>query len=248
MELKHFVIKIGDSHSTLWNLNLDVTTIVMTLVACVITALICLAGVRKINVRKPSGYQNFLEMLTGFIRGIARDAMGDKADTYVPLALTVFIWIFISNQMGVLANFIVNRPDGPHAYWFSPTATISVSLGMGVFIVLLSHAVGLTHPREYFKHWVTPFWILPIHLFEELPKFLTLGLRLWGNIFAGEVLINLLSSLPNSLGIGTGVLAGIIPFLAWSAYSLFVGTIQAFIFTVLTIIYIGQKIPQGESH
>lgn len=238
-------------------LELNVTVAIMTVLASLIVMLLALAAVRKLDLRRPSGMQNFMEFIVDFIRGLAKDTIGEKhADAYVPLGVTLILWMFISNQMGLITNFQTSGVDLPalgiksseHVAWFmSPTASITTAMTMGITMVLFSHVVGLRHPGHYFKHLVTPAWMLPIHLIEEIPKFLTLGLRLFGNIFAGEVLIGILVTIPNALGFGIGHVVGAIPLFAWLAYSLFVGTIQAFVFTVLTLVYIGQKIPQ-EGH
>ncbi|WP_018132969.1 F0F1 ATP synthase subunit A [Effusibacillus pohliae] len=238
-------------------LRLNLTVALMSIVASVIVALIALAAVRRLDMRRPSGMQNFFEMIVDFIRGLAADTVGPKhAETWLPLGATLFVWLFVSNQMGLITNITAHlqhgfgiEKEGHYSFWMSPTADFTVAMTMGVTMVLLSHLVGLTRPGEYFKHWVSPnVFMLPLHLVEELPKFLTLGLRLFGNIFAGEVLLGILVGMPLQMGWVPGVAAGSIPMFIWLAYSLFVGTVQAFVFTVLTLVYIGQKIPHGEHH
>ncbi|MFC4769521.1 F0F1 ATP synthase subunit A [Effusibacillus consociatus] len=232
-------------------LTLNLTVALMSLIASAVVALIAIAAVRRLDMRRPSGMQNFLEAITDFVRGLANDTVGAKhADTWVPLGLTLFIWMFVSNQMGLITNITAHASgEGSYTYWMSPTANFTVAMTMGVSMVLLSHIVGLRKPGQYFKHWVTPnVAMLPLHLVEELPKFLTLGLRLFGNIFAGEVLLAILVGMPVQLGWVAGSIAGGIPMLVWLGYSMFVGTVQAFVFTVLTLVYVGQKIPHDEHH
>lgn len=228
-------------------LKLNLTVAAMSLIAAVLVALIAVAGVRRLDMRRPGKMQNLLEILVDFVRGLGSDTVGTKhADTWVPLAFTLFVWMFVSNQMGLITNITAHAPGkhGEYSFFMSPTADLTVAMTMGVSMVLLSHLVGLSKPGAYFKHWVTPHpAMIILHLVEELPKFLTLGLRLFGNIFAGEVLLAILVGLPASLGWFGGSIAGGIPMLLWLAYSLFVGTVQAFLFTVLTLVYIGQKIP-----
>lgn len=241
----------------LFGLKLNLTVALMSVIASVVVALIAASAVRNLDMRRPSGMQNFLEIIVEFIRGLAKDTIGAKhADTWVPLGLTLFIWMFVSNQMGLITNITAHahhgfgiEKEGHYTFWMSPTADLTVAMTMGVTMVLLSHFVGLSKPGQYFKHWVSPNpLMLPLHLVEELPKFLTLGLRLFGNIFAGEVLLAILVGIPSSLGWIAGSIAGGVPMLVWLAYSLFVGTVQAFVFTVLTLVYIGQKIPHDEHH
>jgi F-type H+-transporting ATPase subunit a len=248
----------------IWKLNL--TSAAMTVIAILIVLILARLAVKNINVRTPKGMQNVLEWLVDFITGLAKDTIGgERAKTWVPLAFTIIIYLFVSNQMGVVANFSAHidqpilgvTPDQLEAahksgrelamsFFNSPTANINVAMGMSVAIVLLTHIVGLRNPKNYFKHYVEPnpaFTI--IHVLDEASKFLTLGLRLFGNIFAGEVLISVILTMPL---VGGFIPVGMIPLVPWLGYSIFVGTIQAFIFTVLTLVYLGQKLPHDEHH
>ncbi|GIM45706.1 ATP synthase subunit a [Collibacillus ludicampi] len=241
-------------HVQFLGMTVDLTVIAMSLLVSIIVALLALAAVKHLDMRHPRGMQNFFEWLTDFIKGLAKDTIGERAETYVPLGLTLIIWMFVSNQMGLITNIVTKsetglpqfgvEPGQEIAWFMSPTANISVAMAMGIAMVLYSHGVGLRKPGQYLKHYVSPAWMLPIHLIEELPKFLTLGLRLFGNIFAGEVLIAIILQIPI---LGGWFPVGAIPMFIWLAYSLFVGTIQAFVFTVLTLVYIGQKVPH-ENH
>ena len=94
------------------------------------------------------------------------------------------------------------------------------------------------------KTFVTPmWWLFPIKLIEEFANTLTLGLRLYGNIYAGEVLLGLLAGLAGMWS-GGGIIAAIIPTLAWQGFSIFVGTIQSYIFVMLTMVYMSHKVSQ----
>jgi F-type H+-transporting ATPase subunit a len=121
------------------------------------------------------------------------------------------------------------------AWWKSPTADASVTMGLAFMVILMSHYLGLTrNTKHYLKHYVEPHWAMfPLNVIKEISKLLTLGLRLFGNIFAGEVLIAVI------LMAGFW---GIIPLIAWQGFSVFVGAIQAFVFTILTMVYISQTI------
>jgi len=252
----HLFPTIGEG---IWSLN--ITTSVMILLVGLIVIILCQLAVRKIDIRRPRGMQNFFEWLIDFITGLAKDTLGEKnAQKFVPLALTLIIFLFVSNQLGLLMNINteVHEPilgvtqeaiegAGDHASvaWFmSPTANLSVTMAMAIAMVGLSHVIGLRKPGKYIKHYFEPYpFFFPIHLIDEGAKFLTLGLRLFGNIFAGEVLISILVGIPLVAG---WIPVGSIPLIVWLGYSLFVGTIQAFVFTVLTLVYIGQKMPHEE--
>ncbi|ARU60536.1 ATP synthase F0 subunit A [Tumebacillus avium] len=255
--MDHIFPTLGEG---LWAVNL--TAIGTSVLAALVVLLLARLAVANIDVRRPRGIQNFFEWVVDFITGLAKDTIGDRAMTYVPLAFTLIIYLFVANQMGLITNVVthVHEPmlgisagtleehhGVGHVSWFmSPTANLSVAMAMSIGIVGMTHIIGLRNPRQYFKHYFEPnpaFFIL--HLIDELAKFLTLGLRLYGNIFAGEVLIAILLGIPLLFGI---IPLGGIPMIIWIAYSIFVGTIQAFVFTVLTLVYISQKLPHKEAH
>lgn len=244
----------------LWKLNL--TSAAMTIIAVLIVLILARLAVRNISIRNPRGMQNILEWLVDFVTGLAKDTIGgERAKNFVPLAFTLIIFLFIANQMGVVlmvsghihqpmlgvtADQLASGKEVSMSFFNSPTANINIAMAMSVAIVLMTHIIGLRNPKSYFKHYVEPnpaFTL--IHILDEASKFLTLGLRLFGNIFAGEVLISVILTMPM---LGGFVPIGSIPLIAWLGYSLFVGTIQAFIFTVLTLVYIGQKLPHDEHH
>ncbi|ADG07847.1 F0F1 ATP synthase subunit A [Kyrpidia tusciae] len=241
----------------LWGMKFNLATIGMSLLMMIIVAVLARMGTSRMSMRSPRGMQNVLEWLYGFVRGLATDMMSEKqADKFVPLALTLIIYIFISNMSDMPFNITTAHPNGiPELgvepgqsvnWWVAPTANMSVTMAMSLMVILLSHYLGLRRPGAYFKHYFEPFFIfLPINILEEVAKFLTLGLRLYGNIFAGEVLISVLLGIPMAFG---WLPIGNVPTLIiWIAYSIFVGTIQSFVFTVLTLVYISQKLPH-EAH
>ena len=113
-----------------------------------------------------------------------------------------------------------------------------------VMIIVLSNYYGIKAQGlgGYAKTFFTPmWWLFPIKLIEEFANTLTLGLRLYGNIYAGEVLLGLLAGLAGMWG-GAGIIAAIIPTLAWQGFSIFIGTIQSYIFVMLTMVYISHKV------
>jgi len=121
------------------------------------------------------------------------------------------------------------------AWWKSPTATPSVTFALALMVLLYTHYLGI---QKSFGGWTKHTFLNPLHILEEfIIKPLTLPLRLFGNIFAGEILISFL------LTVG---IFGTIPLLVWLGYSVFVGAVQAYIFTTLTMVYISQQI--NEQH
>ena len=230
-------------------LTFDVTVMIGTLFSALVVFLVSLWATRKLQMR-PHAWQNAMEMMVDFCRGITRLAFDDKtAERYLAMTITLFLFIFVANELGVMLMVVadVHQPipwlglteealEKAHGVsWFrSPTADLNVTLSMAVAIALYGHYAGIrTSLRNYVGHYMSP--LLPIHLIEEFSKPLTHAMRLWANIFAGEVLITVM------LSMGAPWITGL-PLLAWMGFSLFVGVIQAYIFTVLANVYISQKI------
>ncbi|MFC4777882.1 F0F1 ATP synthase subunit A [Paenibacillus sp. GCM10023252] len=236
-------------------LNLDLSAILAILVSCVVTFLIARLAVSNLSVSNPSKMQNFLEWVVDFVHNTIASTMPlNKVKPYLSLGMTLIMFIFVSNLLGLPLG-VVTEVDKPiewlhiteedikvaeenheHiaiAWWKSPTADLSVTAGLALIVFVMIHFLGLKLNRKYYlKHYFEPFPVFfPLNLIKEIAKPITLSLRLYANIFAGEVLIS------------TILMLGIIgtPFLiAWQAFSIFVGAIQAFLFTILTMVYISQ--------
>src|SRR5699024_10385999 len=127
--------------------------------------------------------------------------------------------------------------------WKSPTSDPLVTLSLAVLIIGLSHYYGIKMKgfKGYTETFFSPMpFLFPLKIIEEFANTLTLGLRLYGNIYVGEVLLSLLSKLMLS-GL-LGLIGGAFGMLAWQGFSVFVGAIQAFIFTMLTMVYLSHKV------
>lgn len=211
----------------------------MITIASVIVFLIAVIATRSLAL-KPTGGQNFIEWVIDFVRNIISNTMDwHTGGRFLTLGITLLMYIFVSNMLGLPFNVIV----GHELWWKSPTADPVITLTLAVMVVVLSHYYGIRMKGtgSYLKDYVKPFWfLLPIKIIEEFANTLTLGLRLYGNIFAGEILLQLLAGLATS-GIG-GTIGAILPMMAWQGFSIFVGTIQAFIFTMLTMVYMSHKV------
>jgi F-type H+-transporting ATPase subunit a len=210
--------------------------------------------------RLQAAVEMLLEMVDNQAKGIVKNAESRKM--VGPLALTVFIWIFLMNSMDFLpvdlfhTIFAVTGLDHSiHAFRVVPTADLSATLGMscGVLLVCLYYNVKI----KGFGGWVhelfsAPFgdkWFLyPINLLMQLIEFAAKttshGLRLFGNMFAGELLFMLIA-LMGAVGFGsaTGVFLFIGHVLAgtgWAIFHILIVALQAFIFMMLTLVYVGQ--------
>ncbi|BBO00181.1 F0F1 ATP synthase subunit A [Sporolactobacillus terrae] len=232
-------------------MTFDVTLMIGSVVSALIVMLIVFLLSRRLSVR-PSGRQNVMEYIIDFISGITGMMLEKKESArYLSFALSTFLFILVANMLGVIV-MITAQAHGPipslgitaadlkmtdTVSWFkSPTSDINVTVAMAGAIFLYSHFAGIAKsPLGYLQHYVKPYWwMLPIHIIDEVSKPATHALRLWANIFAGEVLILILRE-------GMFYLTGV-PLFAWMGFSLFVGCIQAYIFTVLAMVYIAQKV------
>ncbi|GAB7387893.1 F0F1 ATP synthase subunit A [Bacillaceae bacterium] len=227
----------------------NLSTVLMSTIAAVIVLLIALVAARSPVVKAPSGMQNFMEWVIEFVRGIVANAMDLKTgERFVSLALTLIMFIFVSNMLG-LPFAIVTTGHGPggeeahYLWWKSPTADPHVTLTLSIMVIVLTHYFGIKLKGwgGYAKGYFQPmWWLFPINIVEEFANTVTLGLRLFGNIFAGEVLLALLAG-----AVHHGILASIgaaLPMIVWQGFSIFVGTIQAFIFTMLSMVYMAHKV------
>ncbi|MBP6336948.1 MAG: F0F1 ATP synthase subunit A [Vitreoscilla sp.] len=207
-----------------------------------------------------------VEMVESEAKGIVHNASSRKL--VAPLALTVFVWIFLLNAMDLLPvdllpaiwQWIVGATGGDphHAYMRSvPTADLSVTMGLslGVLITCLVYNVkikglgGWAHEliaAPFGDHWALyPFNFL-MQIIEFVAKTVSHGMRLFGNMYAGELiflLIALLGGAFASVGLGTGIALSLLHIIAGSAWAIFhilIITLQAFVFMMLTLVYIGQ--------
>lgn len=225
----------------LFGLTFNLSNVLMTTIAAVIVLIITIAGSRALQL-KPTGVQNFWEWVIDFVKGIVNSTMDWKTGgRFLTLGLTLISYIFVSNMLGLPFAVIVDH----ETWWKSPTADPTITLTLAVLVVVLSHFYGikLKGVSEYGKDFLRPMpFLFPLKIIEEFANTLTLGLRLYGNIYAGEVLLGLLAGL--GAGSVAGALGGAIPMLAWQGFSIFVGTIQAFIFTMLTMVYLSHKVSE----
>ena len=222
-------------------LTFNLANVMMITIASAIVFIIALISTRRLAM-KPTGMQNFFEWIMDFVKNIINSTMDWKTGgRFHVLGITLLMYIAVSNFLGLPFSIEV---DGK-LWWKSPTADPAVTLALATMVVGLSHYYGVKMLGfgEYAKTFVKPMWfLLPLKIIEEFANTLTLGLRLYGNIFAGEILLGLLAG---SLATGFwGHVAAIIPTLAWQGFSVFIGAIQAFIFTMLTMVYLAHKVSQ----
>ena len=220
-----------------WGLAINADTVISTAIAAVIVLGGALYLAVKATAGVPSGVQLVFETVTDQIERQVESNVGIRtAPLVVPLAISLFFFILISNWLAVL----------PHAwedYVRPPTSDVNLTFALSFFVIILVHVTGLrVKGRRYFRHFMKPFPImLPLNILDELVRPVTLALRLFGNILAGTVMVAVLALLPAAVSWA--------PTAAWKVFDLFIGLLQALIFALLTIIYFGFSAgPDNETH
>lgn len=175
-----------------------------------------------------------------FVKNIINSNMAWKdGGRFHVLGITLIMYVFVSNMLGLPFAVTYNH----ELWWKSPTADPVVTLTLAAMVVGLSHYYGVRVKglKEYGKDFFKPMWFMfPLKIIEEFANTLTLGLRLYGNIYAGEILLTLLAGSLATGFLGTAV--AVLPTLLWMGFSVFIGAIQAFIFCMLTMVYMSHKV------
>jgi F-type H+-transporting ATPase subunit a len=180
----------------------------------------------------PTKRQSLLELIIQNFEGLLTDIIGEQGKKYLPVIATVGLFIFLSNILGLVPGFM------------SPTSKLNVTVGCALVVFVYYHWQGMKTQGvlKYLKHFTGPIpllapLLLPIEIISHFSRPVSLSIRLFGNIFAEELLIV--------------VIASIIPFilpLPFMAVAIFTGLIQAFVFVLLACIYISGAVAHEEEH
>lgn len=214
------------------DISINKAVIIMWVVVALVTALMVMAGSARRLV--PGKLQSLGEMLVDFIRSIILDTMGQGGMKFFPLVATLFLFILFSNLIGLI----------PGSY--TVTSQIIVTAVFAIVVYGLSLVMGFVlHGAKFLGILVppgTPGWLLPlmvpIELISQLARPISLAVRLFANMTAGHVILGVLFG----LAISGGVLIGWLPFaftIAMNGLEVGIAFIQAYIFTVLTCVYLG---------
>jgi F-type H+-transporting ATPase subunit a len=221
-------------------LTFNLANVLMITVASAVVFLIAVLSTRRLAM-KPTGVQNFMEWVMDFVKNIVKSNMDWKTGgRFHILGLTLLMYIFVSNMLGLPFSVVIDH----ELWWKSPTADPVITMTLAVMVVALTHYYGIKMKGfgEYGKDFFRPMsFLFPLKIIEELANTLTLGLRLYGNIYAGEILLALLVGSLAHAG-AAGLLGAIIPTIVWQGFSIFVGAIQSFIFVMLTMVYMAHKV------
>jgi F-type H+-transporting ATPase subunit a len=216
----------------------------------------------------PTKFQNFVELVVELADKQVKDTFQGTSRLIAPLGLTIFCWVFLFNFMDLVPVDLlptVGRGAGLAHLKVVPSTDINVTFGLSLTVLLLifyynikMKGVGgylkslLLHP---FGPWLMPFNLL-LGLVETIAKPISLALRLFGNLYAGEMIFLLIALLTLSSGFGglitvggwLGVIGQIGLGIIWAGFHLLIITLQAFIFAMLTIVYLAQASEHGDEH
>ena len=208
---------------TLGPVTFNLTLLAMTLIAVLVVFGFIYWASRKMTIR-PKGKQNVLEYAYDFVVGFTKGNIGEHyIKDYSLFLFVLFLFLLVANNIGLMAK--IETTNG-YNLWTSPTANLGYDFAFSFLITL--------------KAFVTPGFMTPMNILEELTNFASLALRIFGNIFAGEVLASLLVTLSHQAVYWYPF--AFIGSMAWTAFSIFISCIQAYVFTMLSSIYIGKKI------
>ena len=196
----------------------------------------------KVTSGVPGLTQNFVEMMVEFVDTQVKDSFHGHSKLIAPLGLTIFCWVFLWNVMDLIPVDLlplVGRMMGMEYLRVVPSTDLNATfaLSISVFMLIIFYSIKVKGVLGFAKEMTcTPFgpWLMPFNLLlklvEELAKPISLGLRLFGNLYAGELIFILIALLPP-------LLQPVLSF-PWAIFHILIITLQAFIFMVLTIVYL----------
>jgi F-type H+-transporting ATPase subunit a len=245
------------SEGGFWTLNLDTLFFSVMLGLGVVTLLFI--GARKVTTGIPGQLQNFAECALQLADAQVKDSFHGQSKLIGPLALTIFMWVLLMNFMDIVPVDIlpmVAKLSGVHYLKVVPTNDLNLTFAMSlsVFALILFYSIKIKGIKSFTKELAfqpfNHFMFIPFNLLVEgvglIAKPISLSLRLFGNLFAGELIFILIAlfTLDRADGsiVGTAML-GVAQFLlslGWSIFHILVITLQAFIFMVLTIVYLSR--------
>lgn len=239
LQLNLHTMKIGPS-SGFMVLNLDTLSVSIVIGILFLSLFYFIA--RRVKAGVPGKLQNFLEISIDAIDGLVKEAFHGSHKFIGPLALTIFTWVFLMNFMDLIPVDLLPRflglfgaPEFKSVPTADPTMTFALSLTVfGLIIFYNIKAKGVVHLSKEilsrpFGWYLVPFNVM-FRLLEECVKPLSLSLRLFGNLFAGELIFILIAVMPWWMQW--------VPGGAWAIFHVLIITIQAFIFMMLTIVYL----------
>ena len=218
-------INVGEHpRASIFGLEINIDTFLSTLLAGAILIGLGLYMRSQISDGVPGKLQLAFEALVRYIEDLVETAIGIRVAPFVvPLATTLFAFILIANWIEVVPTKETIK---------APTSDINLTAALAVLVIGWVHLTGFRKKGVggYVKSFLgKPRWLIPFRAIEEVAKPLSLALRLFGNLFAGGLMIALIALLPSFLLVA--------PTVIWKLFGMFIGVIQALIFALLTIVY-----------
>jgi F-type H+-transporting ATPase subunit a len=230
---------------TLCTINYD--SVISSLIAVILTIAIGFWVRSKLQEGRPGKVQAIFEWGYDQLRSLVKTNVSDEALFIIPLAMTLFLYILIGNWIEIFPLAVFPILHGANA-----DLNQTLAMGLIVIIVVQWYSIRVLGIGGYLKRFTKPFELplaarivfIPLNILEEAVKPVTLALRLFGNIFAGAVMIGLIAGFASLqlpvVGTVGGTILGSILLIIWKAFDvIFIGFIQAFIFMLLTVIYFG---------
>ncbi|MCK4357211.1 MAG: F0F1 ATP synthase subunit A [Candidatus Cloacimonetes bacterium] len=208
------IIKIAGKLPINWNV---IRVIIVVDIILVLMAFL----VRKNLQLIPRKGQSIAELIYSFFRDLVVETLGPDKAYFTPYILTIFVFIFTCNIIGII----------PIPGNMEPTRNLNVTLGMGVMVIFVVHFFSIKEKgfKKYLKGYTEPFiFMVPLNIVGEMAKGISISFRLFGNILGGAIIILVISNLIRFI---------IIPVGLNMFFGLFIGTIQAFVFTMLALSY-----------
>lgn len=262
-------------NDSFWTMNTD--SVFYTLLLAVLYIWFFRRVAKKATAGVPSKTQNLIEMVIGFIDAQVKDIFHGQSKIVAPLALSIFIWVFLMNFMDLIPVDLLpwlGTLVGIDYMRVVPSTDLNITFGLSFGVMLLVFYYSFTVKKPfalgYFKEFAThPFespnllvqTILAIpniflNIVETVAKPVSLGLRLFGNMYAGELIFILIAVLTLNYGmsdvfsVGGGVMSIAQFFLAlvWALFHILIITLQAYIFMMLSIVYLNMAHEQHDSH
>ncbi len=260
--LTNLCVGEGCETNGFWSWHVDTLVFSVALAALIIFVSWRLG--RKLTTGAPSGFQNFVESILDFVAQQVKDTFPGHNPLIAPLALTIFVWVWLMNFMDLIPVDLlpaIGALFGIHYLKAVPTTDLNTTMAMSltVFLLIIYYNFKVKGPVGYLKQFLFhPFgkFFVPVNvvmtLIEELAKPLSLGLRLFGNMFAGELVFLLIALIGGTMAVGAAALfwlpLQVVLDLGWLIFHILVITLQAFIFMVLTIVYLGMAHTSADEH
>ena len=219
-----------------WNIDTIWTTVIAATVVLVLGFVAKRALTKNTENHVPTKVQLLWETIVKQVNSEVESNLGRLQPFVVPLAISLFFFILVANWLELLPTEINHDLHLTP----SPTADTNLTYALALLVIVSSWVYGIREQGlgGWLKHFMQPYPVLlPLNVLEELIKPVTLALRLFGNIFAGGIMLSLIGLIP--------VYALWAPNLIWKLFDMFIGGIQAFIFALLTVLYFAMA---GQGH